>query len=1095
MRATRVLLFALGLLALAVPASATAAMPAWSIQALAAPTNFEAGDTSGTAEYQVVITNDGGKATDQSPITITDTLPATIGVKSIALRAPRGADSELAKAACATETAAEVTTVSCEVTDALSPAVEPAKLNPGDHLGLIIRVTVPPGAAGTLVNRVEVEGGGAVAASAQSENPVSSEDAEAGFAEFKAELTDADGVPVNGADAHPYQYTTSFAVNLVRPPASSTAAFVPADGDLKNIEVALPPGLAGNPTAVPRCTPRQFGTYHNIDAPLRNGSVRVNECPVGSIVGIAIVEQLEGEPFLFRQPIYNLVPPKGMPAQFGFPVYTTPTYINTRLRSDGDYGVTAYLENVTEARRVTASRISIWGTPWAESHDATRGDCLETWALCPVPGTPRPLLRLPSSCAEPLLTTMTFSTWAQPPASATAGFEEEPPTACDQPDFSPTIEAKPTTNVADAPSGLHVDLHLPQKENEDPEGLGEADLRDAKVTLPEGLVVNPSSADGLGACSLEQIGYQGMKEGKPSFTTEPANCPDAAKIGTVRIDSPLVDHPIAGSIFLAEQDRNPFNSLIALYIAVADPETGVVIKLPGKADLDPNTGRITNVFEQNPQLPFEDLKVDLFEGARAPLRTPQTCATHTTNTSLVPWTAPAGLSAFPSDSFALQRSPSGGACPASKAQLPNAPLFEAGPADPIAAAYSAFVLRLKREDGTQELKGLNVTLPQGMLARLAGTQECSEAQLARAASRREPGQGAVEKASPSCPDSSKLGSVTVGAGAGPTPYYTQGTAYLAGPYRGAPLSMAILTPAVAGPFDLGTVVVRAPLYVDPESARVTVKSEIPTIVQGVPLDVRSIAVRIDRPSFTLNPTSCEAMAVTGEAISTENQVANLNDRFQVLGCSNLGFKPKLSFKLRGDTKRGGHPSLTATLTYPKAGAYSNIAKAQVALPRSEFLAQAHIRTICTRVRFAANDCPKGSIYGKARAITPLLDEPLEGPVYLRASSNPLPDLVADLNGKIRVALVGRIDSAGGGIRNTFEAVPDAPVSKFTLKLPAGRKGLLENSTNICRGTHRAKATFTAHNGKTLLLKPKLVPECGGKAKRKNRKGPGPSPPH
>jgi hypothetical protein len=416
-------------------------------------------------------------------------------------------------------------------------------------------------------------------------------------------------------------------------------------------------------------------------------------------------------------------------------------------------------------------------------------------------------------------------------------------------------------------------------------------------------------------------------------------------------------------------------------------------------------------------------------------------------------------------------------------QLPNAPRFEAGTQSPIAGAYAPFVLRLSRQDGSQELKGLNLTLPAGMAAKFAGVAECSDASIASAEGK----SGKQEQASASCPSSSHLGTVTVGAGAGPAPYYVKGDAYLAGPHKGAPLSLAVITPAVAGPFDLGTVVVRAPLYIDPETAQGTVKSSFPTILEGIPLDVRSIAVAIDRNQFTLNPTSCEAKAVTGEAISTLGQSVSLNNRFQVGGCANLGFKPKLSLKLTGGTKRGAHPALTATLTYPKAGAYSNIAYAQVALPHSEFLDQAHIGTVCTRVQFAANQCPAKSVYGYARAITPLFDKPLEGPVYLRSSSHQLPDLVAALNGQVNVVLSGRNDSIHGGIRNTFEAVPDAPVSKFTLKLKGAKKGLLQNSTDICKGTHKANARFVAHNGKVVVLRPELVAQCGGKGRRGGKK--------
>ena len=551
----------------------------------------------------------------------------------------------------------------------------------------------------------------------------------------------------------------------------------------------------------------------------------------------------------------------------------------------------------------------------------------------------------------------------------------------------------------------------------------------------------------------------------------------------MQIDTPLVDHPIPGSIYLAKQSENPFNSLIALYIAVNDPITGVVIKLPGKVNTNPITGQITNVFEQNPQLPFEDLKVDLFQGARAPLRTPQTCGesaavpNFTTTTSLVPWTAPEGATATPTDSFAIAQAPGGGACAATKAALPNSPSFEAGTASPIAGAYSPFLLRLKREDGSQELKGLNVTLPLGLTAKLAGTAECSQAQIVAAQARHNPGEGAIEKASPSCPASSQLGTVTVGAGSGPAPFYVQGNAYLAGPYKGAPLSMAIVTPAVAGPFDLGSVVVRAALQIDPETAKVTVVSDpLPTILEGIPLDVRSIAVRVDRPDFTLNPTSCKVKSLTAEAISTQDQVANLQNRFQVGGCSNLGFKPRLSLKLNGSTKRNAHPALKAILTYPK-GAYANIAKISVALPHSEFLDTTHIKTICTRVQFAANTCPKGSIYGKARAMTPLLDKPLKGPIYLRSSSNPLPDIVFALHGQINVDAVGRIDSHKGGTRSTFEAIPDAPISKVVVELQGGGKGLFVNSRNLCRQTNRATVKSTGHNGKTYDFRPVLRDSC------------------
>ena len=409
-------------------AAAPAPAPAWSIQSLSTPTNFVPGDDSGRANYQVYVTNSGAEATDQSPITITDTLPAGLEVSDVKLFVSRPV-TDIGKApVCETtvDGGTEVSTVSCEITDAIAPKFEPARFAPGDSMALEINVTVPPSAAGTLLNRVEVKGGAAEPVVAETENEASAEDPPAGFEEFHAELTGADGKPASAAASHPYQYTTSFAVNMETAPPGSQTPFLPAEGDLKQIEVALPPGLIGNPTATRRCSAQQFTNHHSTFSPIRDTPVTSNECPVGSAVGVAIVEQLEGGRFFTPVPIYNLDPPKGMPAQLGFEVTDGPIYINTRLRSDGDYGITAYLSNVTQAKRVTASRITIWGTPWDQSHDPMRGECTASWELCPMDegGAPRPFLRLPSSCENPLLTTMSFTTWAQPVTGASASFSQ-----------------------------------------------------------------------------------------------------------------------------------------------------------------------------------------------------------------------------------------------------------------------------------------------------------------------------------------------------------------------------------------------------------------------------------------------------------------------------------------------------------------------------------------------------------------------------------------------------------------------------------------------------------------------------------------------
>ena len=1076
---------------IASPAQATSPAPAWSIRSVSAPTNFRPGDKSGKSFYEVQVANQGAAPTDKTPIVISDTLPEGLTVKSIRLLLPKaqyGLVDFGGKGVCKPEKAGAISSVTCTIEEGIPEAAEPALLWPSEELHLEIHVAIPATASGELENAAEVKGGGAEAVATASRNPASEEPAVAGITTFSAQPTGPDGQPVSGADSHPYQYTTSFAVNTNPAPAGSTGDFLPAGGDLKEVEVALPPGLTGGSALTQvRCTAQQFNTIHG-RSPRTGMNIFQNDCPDGSAVGLIVVQQLEGVSEISPLAIYNLIPPKGMPAQFGFEYIGLPFYIDTKLRSDGDYGITAFLQNTTEAKRVSAASVTIWGTPADPSHDRLRGHCLSEIPVppfsignCPAGVAPKPFLRLPSSCESALQTTMRIDTWLNPGAFSEALFGEAAPVGCDLPDFSPSIEAKPTTNVADSPSGLHFDLHIPQAENEDPAGLGEADLRDAKVTLPEGLLVNPASADGLQGCSAAQIGLTTpLGQAQAHFSNAPPECPDASKLGSVAVSTPLVDHPLPGAVYLAKPFENPFDSLIAIYVTVADPQTGVVVKLPGHVEPDPVTGQLKTTVQESPQTPFEDFELDFFEGARAPLRTPATCGTHTTTTDLKPWTSPAfGPDATPSDSFQITQGAGGGSCPSTPSGEPNSPNFEAGTATPVAGAFSPFILHLARADGSQEIKGVNVDLPPGLTGKLAGLGYCPEASLASAASK----SGRAEQASASCPSSSQLGTVTVGAGAGPTPFYAQGKAYLAGPYKGAPISMAILTPAVAGPFDLGTVVVRAALYVDPETARIhAISDPIPTILEGIPLDVRSIALHVDRDQFTLNPTSCDPFAFSGQALSALGQSANLSSHFQVGGCQSLAFKPKLALKLKGGTKRGDHPALTATLTMPPGGA--NIASAQVALPHSEFLDQAHIKTICTRVQFAANACPSGSIYGYAKAVTPLLDQPLEGPVYLRSSSHNLPDVVADLNGQIHIVLDGRVDSIHGGIRNTFESVPDAPVSKFTLSLKGGKKGLLINSRDICGGTNRATADFTAQSGKASDFKPVLKAKCKNQRKRR-----------
>ncbi len=576
------------------------------------------------------------------------------------------------------------------------------------------------------------------------------------------------------------------------------------------------------------------------------------------------------------------------------------------------------------------------------------------------------------------------------------------------------------------------------------------------------------------------------------FSGAPENCPPSSQVGTVEVTTPLLDHPLPGAAYIARQGENPFGSLVAIYIVIDDPLSGVIVKLAGRVDRDPVTGQLTTIVQRNPQLPFENISFQFVGGSRAAFTTPPTCGRYTTSTELVPWTAPDGPTAFPSDSFTISSAPGGGPCPTSEAQMVNAPAFEAGTVIPLAGTYSPFVLKLTRENGSQRIAAVDTLLPEGLIGRLAGVTECSDAQIARAQARRGAGEGAVEQADPSCPAGSEVGVATVGAGSGSL-LYAQGRAYLGGPYKGAPISLVIITPAVAGPFDLGVVVVRIALYVNEFTAQIhAVSDPLPSILDGIPLDIRSIALNMNRPEFTLNPTNCNPKTLLGSTTSTVGQLAGIQNRFQVGGCNGLEFKPKLQLSLKGATKRAGHPALKAVVTYPKGSGYANIARAQVGLPHSEFLDQGNIGTVCTQAALKSATCPKASIYGKATAYSPLLEKPLKGPVYLAGGFGyKLPALVADLNGQVRILLKGKVDTdKRQGIRNTFEAVPDAPVSKFVLEMQGGKKGLLENSTNICRGSHKAEVRFTAQNGKVASFESPIKASCGA-SKKKTSKARGP----
>src|SRR5215204_952969 len=872
------------LLGLAGSAVAEPSEGRWQISSLAVPTHFAPG---GKGFYEVRVTNIGAAPADGTPLTIVDTLPAGLTVERVELPLREGGLLvDKGATQCSSALNGDTETVTCTV-PSLLPGSEPARLGPEESIRMIVYVEVPADASGTLLNEVEVQGGGIAATTATSENEATSAPVPQGLAEFSAQARGRDGLPLTGAATHPYAYVTTFAANSTTPPPGSNLKIVPAGGDIKDVEVALPPGLAGNPLAVPRCTARQFNTFTRTDAHAEN------ECPDASAVGLVLLRQVEGNGSVIGVPLYNLVPD-----QLGFTVSTLPFYIDTELRSGSDYGVTARVRNNSQAKRVVSASVVIWGNPADPSHDPLRGHCANnglegqplTLGDCDAEGVAeRPFLRLPTNCESPMAAFMSFNVWPDPQSFAGASSTSPAPTGCEAVSFDPGFAATPDQSAGDSPAGMVAHVHIPQ--SEDPDEPASADLRKTVVTLPEGLVVNPAGADGLAACTPAQVGLTSAVGAAPAtFTPAPAACPEAAKIGTVEVRTPVLDHPLHGGVYVAAPHENPFGTLLALYIAVADPQTGVVLKLPGRVDPDPKTGQITATFDETPQQPFEDFELRFFGGPAASLRTPAVCGTHTAAAQMTPWSAPAsGPPAERQSSFEIASS-----CAASAAELPHRPTLRAGTTDPRAGAFSPLVVDLSRADGSQELSGLSLTAPDGLTGKLAGIPYCPEDALAAAAAR----SGRAELAGPSCPEASRLGSVAVGAGAGPAPYFTSGQIYLAPPYKGAPASMAIITPAVAGPFDLGTVVVRTALRLDPETARITAVSDpIPEILEGIPLDVRRVAVRLDRPGFILNPTDCSELSFTGTATSTQGEGAELKDGFQASGCRRLGFGPELSIKL------------------------------------------------------------------------------------------------------------------------------------------------------------------------------------------------------
>jgi hypothetical protein len=935
--------------------------------------------------------------------------------------------------------------------------------------------------------------------------------AQFGITNFDGEVAaDSAHTPFTQAGGHPYSASTSFELNRVPDPQGF---LTPAGGGLKTVAVDLPPGLVGNPRAVPRC-PKDRIVPSVVEAVFAETQTI---CPVSTIVGIAALKFTGGSGNIETSatPVFNLEPPPGVAAQFGFSYINQKVFLDARLREDGSYGITISGRYFNQGAPLYGSSVTLWGVPADPSHDFQRcivfptpmehepvPTCVDfTGGAQPLAGpnrsdaAPVPFLTNPTRCTAPgegLTTTLRAESWTGG-ATAQASFEShnppgsdilnpippeqrgEPqgPTGCEDVPFDPAMDVRPTSSRPGAPTGLRVDITMPTDGLLNRDGLAQAHLKWVRVTLPEGMTINPAGAGGLEACTDAQLALN---------QAVAPTCPEAAKIGSATIETPLLDEPLEGGIYVRTQASGDPGSgdLFRIAIVIDDARTGVRLKLPGRVAADPGTGRLVATFDDNPQVPFSRLSLTFKDGPRAPLANPESCGVKTAVSELSPWSAADPDNPTPaeivttSSTFAID-------CPG---QEGFAPSFVAGTMNPAGGAFSPFALQIARADGQEYLSGVTVDLPPGLIAKLRGVPLCAGAAA---------GGGA-------CPEASRIGTATVEAGPGSSPFRFRGPVYLTEGYKGGPYGLAVHVPAKAGPFDLGMVRVRQAIYVDPVSAELTVASDpLPQIVSGVPVRLRGLRVDVDRPGFTLNPTSCSEKAVTATLAGAAGTVRQVSTRFQVGSCQALPLRPRLALRLTGrrQTTDGRHPGLRAVLTQP--GGQSNLERVTVRLPLSLALDPANAQALCEFEAGQRVDCPASSIIGRARAVTPVLENPLTGPVYFvkgvrtdrRTGSRirTFPTLLIPLRGDVAIDLRATTTVRNDKLVNTFPTIPDAPVSRFELNLKGGKGGIIvvTGDRNLCRGRHVAEVEIDGHNGKRRDFQAGMKTPCAPRKRKAGRK--------
>jgi hypothetical protein len=1102
-------------IASACPGAYAAAAPAphWSITTFAAPTRFHVGDPADY--YTLIARNNGAAATDGATITLTDHLPAGITATAMEGRAESLENAPLGSLTCeaAKPTGGEAgEAVTCNYTTATSG---PPTIEADETIWVRIAVSVAPGAEPCTSCQASVSGGGAPPALTPDPTVISPEAAAFGFSRFDVEAVEANGEPDRQAGSHPYELNTSFALNVAaldtEPKTESEGLYHDSPilaAAAKDIAVELPPGLVGNPNAVPRCSQAVFQSDSDV------------RCPADSQVGIITYDTagqaVEGAPNedAVTSAVYDVEPPAGQPAELGFQLNTVKVHIFFHLRSDGrgDYGLTAQTPEITQLKPLMLANLTIWGTPAEASHDNERSgalrpgggsECLrpvevksfegEEHALqteietnereveaaeeqltqaeehhdskrvkalereikaleseeleaklslaelegsgaptlegCASDAPAKPFLRMPTSChAAPLGMPALADSWADPEAFVAASPEPklEASSECEGLTFEPGLSVIPERDEPTTPSGYTVAINLPQ--DEEPGSLGTPDVKSATVSLPAGIVASPSAANGLAACTKSQFAR---------LSDSVAVCPPASQLGVVKILSPLLPSPgyIEGQLYLGEPECSPCDTedavsghMIRLFLQAQG--FGVTVKLEGFTSLNESTGQLSTTFTEDPQLPFAQLVITTHGGPRAPLANPSSCGAFTATSAIEPWSAPHTPTASPVGTFEI------GGCAAPR----FAPSFEAGPVNLQAGAFSPFVLTFSRTDEDQTLQSVTVQLPPGELGMVANVPRCPEPQA-------ELGQ---------CGPESEIGATTTSSGPGPSPFYLGGKVYLTGPYHGAPFGLSIVEPVVAGPFNLGNVVVRAAIEVNPDTSQITaVSNPLPRIVDGIPTQIKAVNVDIDRGRFMFNPSNCSPLQVHGTLTSTAGASTPVAANVEAANCANLPFHPVFEAQSSGHTSKAQGASLRVRITSAGLG-QANIAKTKVALPLQLPSRESTLQKACLAATFEANpeSCPEGSNVGTATVQTPVLGQPLRGPAYLVSHAGaefPHLELVLQSEG-VKIILDGKTDIKKGITTTSFESLPDAPFTSFELNLPEGPHSALATyspTTNLC----------------------------------------------